>query len=76
MANPQDLAEVREMFARHKHALIERYGAHGAGVGRSNDGTRYEIVVYLDRGAPEPAGSQTLEGVALRFEHRDRARPL
>lgn len=66
MTDPSNLEEVRALFARHRREIIERYEAHGAGVGRQGDG--YAIVVYLDSADQQPQEPVTLEGVPLKFE--------
>ena len=67
MADPTKLEEVRQVMDRHKHAIIEQYGAEGAGIGKANpQSAEYVIVVYLR--SPKNFPEATVEGVRLVFE--------
>lgn len=68
MADPKNLDEVRQVFARTKEELMGRYGAHGAGIGKTASGDAYTIVLYLERNEQLPSGQAEIEGVPLRFE--------
>ena len=74
MADPNELEEVRAVFALHREDLIKRYRAHGAGIGR--EGKSYVIVVYLDSEDDRPAEPTRIEGVPLKCEVTGRFRTL
>lgn len=68
MADPKNLDEVRQVFARTKKELMDRYGAHGAGIGKTAAGDAYAIVLYLESEDKLPSGQAEIEGVPLKFE--------
>jgi len=66
--DPRDLAAVRAWLARHRHDVMRRYGARGIGVGRAPDGTRYVLVLYLDRAPTAQTIPAVLDGIPVRIE--------
>lgn len=67
MADPANLEETRALFQAQRTALIKKYRAEGAGIGRSQSG-QYEIVIYLAKPNDIPAQPVILDGVPIRFE--------
>ena len=64
----KDLEGVRDVLARRKRELIERYKAEGAAIGkaRPND-SMYVITIYVADRRSVPDGSLEVEGVPLKF---------
>lgn len=76
MVNARNLQEVREFFQAHKHEIILRYGAEGAGIGKqSPKDDSYVIVVYLGSRNAIPKETVILEGIPLKFEVTGRFKP-
>ena len=69
MANPKDIESVRVYFDQHKHEIIDRFNATGAGIGK-NDPTDdgYVIVVYLKTNKDLPAEPVILDDIPIKFE--------
>jgi hypothetical protein len=71
MVDNTDLPAVREYFAANKSAMIERFGAVGAGIGREESGEspgRYVIVVYLAHRGDKELESMEADGIEVKFE--------
>jgi hypothetical protein len=74
MADPENLDDVRRLFAVRKNEIIEKYRAEGAGVGKGDRG--YEVVVYVAASDLVPRERVTIDGVPLRFEVTGKFSPL
>jgi hypothetical protein len=74
MADPENLEEVRRLFAARKNEIIARYRAEGAGVGKED--RSYVFVVYLASADLLPPEHVVIDGVPLRFEVTGRFSPL
>lgn len=68
------LEGVREVLARHRGTIMARYEAVGVGVGKSESGSRFLIVVYLTSAGSAPSDEASIEGIPLKFVVTGRVR--
>ena len=68
---------VREVLARHRDQLIDRYDAVGVGLGKQNiHDEDYVIVVYLAAPRRQSVDDVRVEGVPVVFRVTGRIHPL
>lgn len=66
--NKKALEEVREVLARRKRELIDRFNAEGAAIGKADPkDSSYVITIYIADPSSIPDGSFEVEGIPLKF---------
>jgi hypothetical protein len=68
MADPRDLASVRQVLAARKDEIRQRYASRGVGIGKDPATGEYALVVYLEAARPIPLEADRIDGVQLLFE--------
>ena len=75
MTSEEKLERVRGVLARHKAKLMSLPGVTGTGIGASDEGHGYVIVVYLAGPASRAPGPTEIEGVTVKYTVTGAIRP-